>query len=89
MARTLAVVSSWVAISAIASTTLAVSRINEWGTYPVEIWSIDLADPANPVVHDLSGLFQWPFVRDASFDGRTAVAFVWDEGFPTDKFRLV
>ena len=68
---------------------LAVSRINEWGTYPVEIWSIDLADPANPVVHELSGLFQWPFVRGVWFTDRSAVAFVWDNSSPSEKFLLV
>jgi hypothetical protein len=80
---------AWSLVGGDGDVALAVSRINQWGTYPVEIWSIDLADPANPVVHDLTGLFQWPFVRDVWFSGRTAVAFVWDDSFPTDTYRLV
>ena len=79
----------WSLVGGDGDVALAISRINQWGTYPVEIWSIDLADPANPVAHDLTGLFQWPFVRGVWFSGRTAVAFVWDDSFATDKFRLV
>lgn len=68
---------------------LAISRVNEWWTSaPIDVWSIDLSDPANPVAGDVTSFFEWSFVRQAWFTGRNSVVFADDFNYPGPCCRL-